>query len=111
MKETQSFSFKTIVTCKFGLGHQKRRPKHLDDVSPGGSNDGAVDLKVEMLEREVNKLKLAIFDIKHGKLNRCTLMLSKSFYCLQLKTQQLMIVFMFNCRTTAFKGSNVAYKH
>jgi len=48
------------------LNQQKRRPKHLDDVNlSGSSNYGAENLKIEMLEREVNKLKLAIFDIKH----------------------------------------------
>ena len=66
-----------------GLDQQKRRPKHLDDVNLSGSNDGAENLKIEMLEREVNKLKLAIFDIKHGKLSRGILILSKILYLVQ----------------------------
>ena len=39
----------------------------LNDISSSG-NDNSVDFKVEMLEKEVNKLKLALFDLKHGEL-------------------------------------------
>ena len=48
------------------LGQQMRRPKAVNDISSSG-NDDSVDFKVEMLEKEVNKLKLALFDLKHGK--------------------------------------------
>ena len=44
-----------------------RRPKAVNDISSSG-NDNSVDFKVEMLEKEVNKLKLALFDLKHGEL-------------------------------------------
>jgi len=43
-----------------------RQPKTLKDLS-SGSNENKMDIKVEMLEREVNKLKLALFDLKHDK--------------------------------------------
>lgn len=49
------------------LGLQMRRPKAVNDISSSG-NDNSVDFKVEMLEKEVNKLKLALFDLKHGEL-------------------------------------------
>ena len=44
-----------------------RQPKAVNDISSSG-NDNSVDFKVEMLEKEVNKLKLALFDLKHGEL-------------------------------------------
>ena len=44
-----------------------RQPKAVNDISSSG-NDNTVDIKVEMLEKEVNKLKLALFDLKHGEL-------------------------------------------
>jgi len=43
-----------------------RQPKTLKDLSSGG-NENKMDIKVEMLEREVNKLKLALFDLKHDQ--------------------------------------------
>ena len=43
-----------------------RQPKAVNDISSSG-NDNTVDIKVEMLEKEVNKLKLALFDLKHGE--------------------------------------------
>ena len=48
------------------LGQHMRQPKAVNDISSSG-NDNTVDIKVEMLEKEVNKLKLALFDLKHGE--------------------------------------------